>query len=79
VLSGLTIGCWAMVGAGSVVTGDVPAHALVVGSPARQAGWVCRCGRTLPERLDCEGCGRAWLLAADGTLGERRSGAGRDG
>src|SRR4029453_15684446 len=37
VLSGLTIGCWAMVGAGSVVTGDVGGHAIVVGNPARQA------------------------------------------
>ena len=79
VLSGLTIGCWAMVGAGSVVTGDVPAHALVVGNPARQTGWACRCGRTLPETLECQGCGRAWVLAGDGTLGERRSGAGHDG
>ena len=79
VLSGLTIGRWAMVGAGAVVTGDVPAHALVVGNPARQAGWACRCGRTLPETLECPGCGRAWLLAGDGTLGERRSGAGHDG
>ena len=94
VLSGLTIGCWAMVGAGSVVTGDVPAHALVVGNPARQTGWACRCGRTLatidrgttpvvprtpPEDLACPACGRAWVLAGDGTLGERRSGAGHDG
>src|SRR5215213_10774081 len=64
VLSGLTIGCWAMVGAGAVVTGDVPAHALVVGNPARQTGWACRCGRTLPADLACPGCGRAWRSAA---------------
>jgi UDP-2-acetamido-3-amino-2,3-dideoxy-glucuronate N-acetyltransferase len=79
VLSGLTIGCWAMVGAGSVVTGDVPAHALVVGNPARQAGWACRCGRTLPDDLACPGCGRAWRLEEAGTLEERRSAAGHDG
>jgi acetyltransferase-like isoleucine patch superfamily enzyme len=77
VLSGLTIGRWAMVGAGSVVTGDVAAHALVVGNPARQVGWACRCGRTLPDDLVCA-CGRAWSLAG-GTLEERRSGAGHDG
>jgi UDP-2-acetamido-3-amino-2,3-dideoxy-glucuronate N-acetyltransferase len=79
VLSGLTIGCWAMVGAGSVVTGDVPAHALVVGNPARQTGWACRCGQTLPEDLACSACGRGWLLAGDGTLEERRSDAAHDG
>src|SRR5829696_8252388 len=79
VLSGLTIGRWAMVGAGAVVTGDVPAHALVVGNPARQAGWACRCGRTLPEQLSCPACGRAYVVGAAGTLEERRSGAGHDG
>jgi len=46
VLPGLTIGAYAMVGAGAVVTKDVPAHAVVVGNPARASGWVCCCGRT---------------------------------
>jgi acetyltransferase-like isoleucine patch superfamily enzyme len=78
VLSGLTIGCWAMVGAGSVVTGDVPAHAVVVGNPARQAGWACRCGRTLPGDLACAGCGRAYRLAG-GSLQERSSATGHGG
>ena len=41
---GITIGEYAMAGAGSVVTHDVPAYALVAGNPARQIGWVCRCG-----------------------------------
>ena len=79
ILSGLTIGCWAMVGAGSVVTGDVPGHAIVVGNPARQAGWACRCGLTLPDSLACPACGRAWRLAASGTLEERSSATGHDG
>ena len=79
VLSGLTIGCWAMVGAGSVVTGDVSGHAVVVGNPARQAGWACRCGRTLPADLACGACGRAYALAGGGTLEERSSAAGHDG
>src|SRR5215208_8334018 len=79
VLSGLTIGCWAMVGAGSVVTGDVAGHAVVVGNPARQAGWACRCGRTLPADLACGACGRAYALGAGGTLEERSSAAGHDG
>jgi acetyltransferase-like isoleucine patch superfamily enzyme len=46
-LAGVTIGEFAMVGAGAVVTRNVPAHALVVGNPARVKGWVCECGRPL--------------------------------
>lgn len=44
---GVTIGAWAMVGSGSVVTRDVPAHGLVWGNPARLAGFVCACGERL--------------------------------
>jgi acetyltransferase-like isoleucine patch superfamily enzyme len=47
VLPGIRIGPWAMVGAGALVTHDVPEHALVLGSPARQVGWVCACGERL--------------------------------
>jgi acetyltransferase-like isoleucine patch superfamily enzyme/CheY-like chemotaxis protein len=46
-LPGITIGRWAMVGAGSIVTQDVPDYALVVGSPAKFRAWVCRCGEKL--------------------------------
>jgi len=51
----------------------------VVGNPARQAGWACRCGRTLPADLACGTCGRAYALAAGGTLEERSSADGHDG
>ena len=44
IVAGCSVGPHAMVGAGAVVTHDVRAHALVVGNPARQIGWVCRCG-----------------------------------
>jgi UDP-2-acetamido-3-amino-2,3-dideoxy-glucuronate N-acetyltransferase len=60
IVCGVEIGPYAMVGAGAVVTRDVAAHALVVGVPARQMGWACRCGRTLvqaEERWSCQECG----------------------
>lgn len=67
VLPGVHIGRCAFVGAGSLVTRDVPAHAMVFGNPARQTAWVCACGRRLLEDLTCE-CGHVHELAADGLL-----------
>ena len=61
VVCGVTIGEQAFVGAGSVVTADVPAHALMVGNPARRVGWACACGYPLPADLAC-GCGRQYRL-----------------
>lgn len=57
IVCGNTIGEYAMIGSGSVVTKDVPAHALVVGNPARQIGWVCKCGCKLDEDCSCRSCG----------------------
>ncbi|MCZ6802242.1 MAG: DapH/DapD/GlmU-related protein, partial [Nitrospirae bacterium] len=56
IVCGVTIGDFAFVGAGSVVTKDVPAYALVVGSPARIVGWVCACGMKLVWENDSATC-----------------------
>lgn len=60
IVCGNTIGEYATVGSGSVVTKDVPAHALVVGNPARQIGWVCECGFKLDQDGTCCECGRQY-------------------
>ncbi|MDL2271602.1 N-acetyltransferase [Desulfovibrio sp. OttesenSCG-928-I05] len=60
IVCGVTIGAYAFVGAGSVVTRDVPEHALVYGNPARQHGRVCSCGEILPADLRCLVCGAAY-------------------
>lgn len=67
IVCGVTIGKYALVGAGAVVVKDVPDYGRVLGVPARQAGWVCRCGVTLPEiepdnRVLCPSCGQGYLL-----------------
>ena len=61
------IGENALIGAGAVVTTHVPAHALMLGVPVRQRGWVCECGEILPESLECK-CGRAYVKGEDGMV-----------
>jgi UDP-2-acetamido-3-amino-2,3-dideoxy-glucuronate N-acetyltransferase len=68
ILCGHTIGAYALVGAGAVVTRDLAPHALALGVPARPVGWVCRCGLTLPplparEPAVCA-CGERYRLEA---------------
>ena len=60
ILPGVTVGEFAMVGAGAVVTHDVPAHGLVYGNPARLRGYVCRCGRPLIQQWKCEVCNESY-------------------
>jgi UDP-2-acetamido-3-amino-2,3-dideoxy-glucuronate N-acetyltransferase len=60
ILCGVTLGRYAFVGAGAVVTRNVPDHAIVAGNPARQAGWMCACGQRLPEDLRCPACGSSY-------------------
>jgi UDP-2-acetamido-3-amino-2,3-dideoxy-glucuronate N-acetyltransferase len=63
ILCGITIGRYAFVGAGAVVTKDVPDHALVVGNPGRVTGWMCLCGVKLlakAEHATCPACGKQY-------------------
>ena len=57
IVCGVTIGRFAFVGAGSVVTHDVPDYGLVYGNPARQHGWACYCGESLKESTEPLQCG----------------------
>jgi UDP-2-acetamido-3-amino-2,3-dideoxy-glucuronate N-acetyltransferase len=68
ILCGVTIGAYAFVGAGAVVTKDVPAYALVVGVPAKLAGWVCECGVSLDDglmELSCPACGKSYTRSGE--------------
>jgi UDP-2-acetamido-3-amino-2,3-dideoxy-glucuronate N-acetyltransferase len=60
IVCGHKLGRFSFVGAGAVVTGDVPDYALMAGVPARRLGWVCQCGAKLPKSLVCPSCGMAY-------------------
>ncbi len=62
IVCGNTIGKWAMIASGAVVTKNVPDYALMAGVPARQIGWVCKCGEPLKEGLACRSCRREYQL-----------------
>jgi UDP-2-acetamido-3-amino-2,3-dideoxy-glucuronate N-acetyltransferase len=67
VLCGTTIGQYAFVGAGAIVTKDVPSYALVMGNPARVTGWMCVCGVKLAvkaKKARCAACGKQYKMAA---------------
>lgn len=68
IVCGNTIGKFALIGAGAVVTKDVPAHAVVYGNPASVRAYACECGEILPRDSDapaCEACGRSYIRDGD--------------
>lgn len=67
-LAGVTIGRYAMIGAGSVVTKDVPDHSVWYGNPAKNKGYVCACGEILDRDLNCKNCSTRYQIQ-DGRLG----------
>jgi UDP-2-acetamido-3-amino-2,3-dideoxy-glucuronate N-acetyltransferase len=66
VVCGVTIGRFAFVGAGAVVTRNIPDHALFIGNPAKQRGWICCCGETLGEGFECHVCSKRFELIGGG-------------
>jgi len=70
IVCGHSVGEFALIGAGAVVTNNVPNHALMLGVPAKQKGWVCDCGEILVEKNSffiCPLCGKRYILL-DGQL-----------
>ena len=74
VVCGVTIGQYGFVGAGAVVTRDVPDYALVVGNPGRISGWMCQCGvklatgKTPPVEATCKACGLRYRASGEGLV-----------
>lgn len=69
IVCGVEIGAYSFIGAGSVVTKNVPAHALVYGVPAKEKGWICECGINLNRaKLECDSCGKSYDLYPEGLI-----------
>jgi UDP-2-acetamido-3-amino-2,3-dideoxy-glucuronate N-acetyltransferase len=66
IVCGTTLGEYCFIGAGSVVTHDIPRYAIAFGSPARVHGWVCKCGVKLGENLICPECKKKYLKKNNG-------------
>lgn len=68
IVCGNTIGAYAFIGAGSVVTRDVPDHALFSGNPARFMAWICCCGEKLGSGLTCGSCRKSYEKTDTGLI-----------
>jgi len=68
VLAGVTVGEYALIGAGSVVTKNVPGNTLWIGIPARQRGYVCNCGSKLNDMMKCVACEKEYKLVNDSLI-----------
>jgi UDP-2-acetamido-3-amino-2,3-dideoxy-glucuronate N-acetyltransferase len=66
IVCGINLGRYSFIGAGAVVTKNVADHALVVGNPAKQIGWVCECGESLDGKLTCTECGKIYKDVKNG-------------
>jgi UDP-2-acetamido-3-amino-2,3-dideoxy-glucuronate N-acetyltransferase len=75
IVCGHTVGAFAFIGAGAVITNDIPDYALVVGNPGRISGWMCECGvklatgATTPKEAACSACNRRYVTR-DGRLSQ---------
>ncbi|MCF2661519.1 acyltransferase [Pseudoflavonifractor phocaeensis] len=73
IVCGHTVGRWALIGAGAVVADNVPNHAMMLGVPARIAGYVCECGARMNFENDqaiCAACGRTYQKSPNGNVEE---------
>lgn len=66
IVCGTIIGEYAFVGAGAVITRNVPDYGLMMGNPARRVGWMCACGERLTDDLDCMACGKTYTKEEEG-------------
>lgn len=68
IVCGHTVGKWAFVAAGAVVSRDVKDYAMMIGVPARQVGWMCECGEKLDSSFICHKCGRKYREQSTGLI-----------
>jgi len=66
IVCGVTLGRYSFIGAGAVVNKNVPDHALLVGNPAKQVGWMCECGERLSADLHCTECEKKYQKKNEG-------------